>query len=286
MLPSIYEHAPLRLNCTDLGSWYMSHVPDQPKTMADIETVEILPPSFVVNRMARFPRKMIPWHFTWCKTLIISFNMGYSFSTYWGPHDPTDMVGEPYYSGWSGYETDSEDESEGENALYGEDESDPESDSEDESYSEYKSDSADHGRPQHGCNPHPNGAFNVIHSAVRMAFERMDRMIKDRTGNTITRRTWAKGERRPTKCEIDTFVLRWVDWEDADSIERLPIVQAPASALPSNHDRLWDIEFAFDSRGSFVEAVWRRRTLLDAQRDAKNDFMPLPGWLELPPRCE
>lgn len=257
VIPSTYDNAPHPI----ASGWHMGYMPNKPTTMADLATVEILPPSFVVNRMARFPRKMIPWHWTWIKTLVISFNMSYGPSC-WNDHrEPKCVVGVPlpiYFErrGSGGYTV------------------------EPEGYM----------LAQHGCDPDP--VLLIHNSAVHMAFKRTDRMIKDRTGSTVIRRTWTKGERRPVKCDIDTFVLRWTGFDrDRNPYRRVsgdnaPIIHAPASGLPSNHDRLWDVEFGFGSKGRFVEAVWRRRTLLDAQCDAEDDFMPLPEWLELPPRCE
>ncbi|KAF2831701.1 hypothetical protein CC86DRAFT_378490 [Ophiobolus disseminans] len=205
-IPHIYDNLPLRIS----RCWYIRPKSKSPKNMTNIATVKLDTGSFVVTRMARFPKK-------------------------------------------------------------------------------------------YGCNPDPGR--HLIHSAVRMAFERMDRMIKDRTGTTINRRTWSKGERRPVKCEIDRFVMRWTNFARTKADERvngrtdigsdrekilndLPVIRAPTAGLPSNHDRLWDVMFDFDDRGCFVQATWRRHTPLDAQREAEDDFMPLPKWLELPPRSD
>lgn len=216
VIPGIYDNSPLHLS----DMWTIRHKPSDPKTMADISTVEMLPTPFVVNRMARFPRKIIPWHWTWIKTLIISFDMSWNSS-----------------------------------------------------YSNY------------GDGHIKDPASHLIHSAVRMAFERMDNIIKARTGTTVHRRTFSKDDRRPQKCEIDTFVLRWVNFGRLPSKKLntpFPVIIPPKAGLESNHDRLWDVTFGFNSDGGFFEATWRRRTPLDAQRDAEDNFMPLPEWLELP----
>jgi hypothetical protein len=101
----------------------------------------------------------------------------------------------------------------------------------------------------------------------------------------VHRRTFSKDDRRPQKCEIDTFVLRWVNFGRRPCKKLntpFPVIIPPKAGLESNHDRLWDVTFGFNSDGGFFEATWRRRTPLDAQRDAEDNFMPLPEWLELP----
>jgi len=134
-------------------------------------------------------------------------------------------------------------------------------------------------------------AHKKLNECVRFAYERFDRLIKSHTGTSVY-------QHRFGKCEVDTFVLRWdgyklnprppytrFDFDQGKWILGDPavVVPAPALGLPSNHDRLWDVTFGFDDNGCFVEAVWRRRTQLDAQRDAEDDFMPLPEWLDLAP---
>jgi hypothetical protein len=183
--------------------------------MADMATVELHPPTMVVNRMARFPKKLVPWHWPWVKTLVINFDMSWRSAI----QAPGEWCWEIYEKPLTPYED------------------------------------------------------RFIHKAVRMAFLHMDRIIKDRTGTTVRRRTFFKGDRRPVKCDIDTFVLRWRNFKH--EIVILP----PALGLPSNHDRLWDVTFGFGDDGRFNQAVWRRRTQDDAERDAEEDFMPLPGWL-------
>ncbi|RYZ86965.1 MAG: hypothetical protein EOP04_12780 [Proteobacteria bacterium] len=50
--------------------------------MSDMPTVEVQPTPFAVNRLARFPRKIIPWQWTWIQTLVISFGMSSGSSYY------------------------------------------------------------------------------------------------------------------------------------------------------------------------------------------------------------
>jgi hypothetical protein len=119
-----------------------------------------------------------------------------------------------------------------------------------------------------------------------MAFERMDNMIKARTGTTVHRRTFSKDDRHPQQCEIDMFVLRWVNFgRRPNKIENTPrpVILPPKAGLESNHDGLWDFTFGFNSDGGFAEATWRRRTPLDAQRVAEDNLMPLPEFLESSP---
>jgi pyruvate-formate lyase len=56
--------------------------------------------------------------------------------------------------------------------------------------------------------PEIDPADQLIQKAVRMVFERMDKLIQTRIGSTVRRRTFGKGDRRPVNCEIDTFVVR------------------------------------------------------------------------------
>jgi hypothetical protein len=198
--------------------------------MADMATVELHPPTMVVNRMARFPKKLVPWHWPWVKTLVINFDMS-----------------------WRSAIEDSDDDI-----------------MERDIYSEVSLAAYRRATDDERLRPYKD---RFVHKAVRMAYHHMDKIIKDRTGTTVRRRTFSKGDRRPVKCDIDTFVLRWRNFKNE------VIVLPPALGLPSNHDRLWDVTFGFADNGGFIQAAWRRRTQADAERDAEEDFMPLPGWL-------
>ena len=227
------DNSPLRSR-----SWLISTNEDKPPilTMADLATVILHPPGFVVNRMARFPKKLISWHWIWLKTVVVEFWMGYSSTT----HQVTSDI------------------------------LDPELQQQDRcAYSDLPEE-------QHFI-PRKD---RFINTAVRMAFQQMDRMITNRTGTTVRRRTFTKEDRRPVKCEMDTFVLRWVDYPTLHTRGDV-IVSPPAQALPSNHDRLWDISFKYADNGCFNEVIWRRRSQADAQRDAEDDFMPVSSWLYL-----
>jgi hypothetical protein len=77
-IPHIYANAPLKLHTVDNVAWWcINHKPSLPKTIADLSAVTMQPTVFVVNRMARFPKKMILWHWTWLKTLVIEFDMSW-----------------------------------------------------------------------------------------------------------------------------------------------------------------------------------------------------------------
>jgi hypothetical protein len=135
--------------------------------------------------------------------------------------------------------------------------------------------------------PETDPVTHLTQKAVRMVFARMDNMIKARTGTTVYRRTFSKGGRRPIKCEIDTFIVRWDNFPDADKCcTTPPVILPPALGLPSNHDRLWDVTFGFNSDGGLIQVPWRRRTTLDAERNVEEDVMPIPEWPGLPSRCE
>ncbi|KAH7068405.1 hypothetical protein BKA63DRAFT_495050 [Paraphoma chrysanthemicola] len=232
VIPHTYDHSPLRLN----RWWHIAHAPSDPRTILDISTVEIQPTPRIVTCLAHFPPNIIPWHWTWVKTLIISFGMS-SESRYHHQHilNIEDGVNDHY-----------------------------ESDEDTKFVIWNKTLKGPANRP--------------IQSAVNVAFERMDKFIKDRTGTTVDRRTFTKGDRRCRECEIDTFVMRLVDFDEGD-VTPPHVILPPEDGMPSNHDRLWDVTFGVNRDGGLVEAIWRRRTRFDAQRDAENDFMPPYEWL-------